>query len=306
MTSSNAFAEFYLAREIQMRLAKLGYRNELKVTAPEILKDLKDRVITGPVKVTILGEKRFKAVVSANHYYEALCKRHFFGVRRIYRLCQSAEHLAHAGCATAWTLTTCYYAAFFAALELMELTGKHISYFSPEEISQINEVATLGKPVATAGPYLGEAQLDSMSKEVEITYTQSGQKPHDFAWTQLHGLIRSVVPVTADALRHQGSLVRFLGQKGGAPWSRPNEVRNLWNYTIAELFCEKGEVLGDSLKDYILAPKEALRWGIGKHVHRSEMNEASSIGYIRATLLGAIGRVSDAVLPENLARIKAA
>ena len=305
-TNSNPFTDYYLVREVLERLGKLGYRNDIKVSSPEVLKTIKERLITGPVEITLNQKNRFKAVLPARDYHEALCKRHYYGVRRVHRLCKSADRLASVKWATAWTLTTCYYGAYFAALELMELTGKHIIYLSPEEADQVDQFAKTSGYHVGAGPYLGIAQLDASNDEVEISFGPSAKKPHEFAWEKLDELVRTVVAERADAIRHQGSLIRFLGRDASAPWSRPNEVRNLWNYTDASLFSERGDRAGKKMVEYVLAQSEAIKWGVGKHLHQCEEDHASSISYIRASLFNAVSQVADRVLPENLVSSKAA
>jgi hypothetical protein len=304
MSSFNTYGNYYLAREVRTKLGQFRYQNDFAGGTVESFKDLKEQILSGPVTVHVMGTNRFKVLLKLSHYHEALCKRHYFGVRRMHRLCRSAERLAVTKWATAWTLTTCYYAAYFAALELLHVIGRHVSYFSPDEIDELNARALPAKETVTAGVFLGIAAYDATGEDVEITYTQSGQKPHDFAWHQLRELVQQTGAETADAVRHRETLLRLLGT-GGHAWDRPNEVRNKWNYVDPTLFCERGETLGAGMNQRILSPKDAHRWGIAKHLAYSEQNEATGLAYLRATLVEAVDRVAEAVLPEKLARQRA-
>jgi hypothetical protein len=300
-TSSNPFTEYYLVQEILGQLGALGYRNDIKVTSADTLKTLKERLVTGPADLTLGAKNRFSAVLQSRDYCEGICKRHYFGVRRIERLSRSAERLADKRWATAWTLTTCYYSSFFSALELLELTGRHMLYLSNDEAEQITVFAKAGANRLSPGSYLGVAQQGGNPSEIEVHFAPSGKKPHEFAWEQFAKLVGGVAAGSPEAVKHQVSMMRFLGRKGAMPWQKPNEVRNLWNYSDARLFCEHGETEGNKMAEFILAPKEAVKWGIGKQIHACDRDHATGLSYIRASLSGAIERVAQTILPERLA-----
>lgn len=300
MTSSNTYGKFYLPREIRAKLALFQYQNDFGTSTVDSFKDLKEQILSGPVERRIMNSRRFKVEIPVKQFNEALCRRHYFGVRRIHRLCRSAERLANTKWATAWTLTTCYYAAFFAALELLHVTGTHVSYFSTEEIEELTTVALPSKDKLEAGTYLGVATFNATSGEIEITYAQSAQKPHDFTWHQLRQLIEQTEGGTEEASQHRRTILRLLGADHHG-WARPNEIRNRWNYVDATLFSERGERLGAEMNDGIVQPRKTFRWGQDKHLHSSEENETVGIAYLRATLVEAVEHVAGAVLPQKLA-----
>ncbi|MFT3868434.1 MAG: hypothetical protein QM715_08045 [Nibricoccus sp.] len=300
MSSFNAYSSFYLPREIKNKLVQFQYQNDFRASAVETFKDLKDQILSGPVTIRIMSSGRFKVEISLAPFNEAICHRHYFGVRRIHRLCRSAERLASTKWATAWTLTTCYYASFFAAVELLHVTGKHVSYFSPDEIDELNTRALPSNNTLSAGTYLGVATFNSQTSEVEIIYNHSETKPHVFAWHQLRELVQHTTTERADAVRHRETLLRVLGA-GPHGWCRPSEIRNRWNYSDATLFCERGETLGASMSARILQPRDAHRWGEARHFSQSEENEATGLAYLRAALVEAVDNVAQAILPEDLA-----
>ena len=300
MSSFNTYGNYYLPREVRNRLAQFQYRNNFRSATVDSFKSLKDQVLAGPVTIRILDKGRFKVEISASDFNEALCRRNYFGTRRMYRLCHAAEQLAAEKWATAWTLTTCYYAAFFAAAELLQVAGKHVSYFSPEEIDEVNTRSLPSQDSVGAGTYLGVAVFNSTSGDVELSYSQTGQRPHEFVWHQFKELVQQTTAQAADAVRHRETLLRILGAtiKG---WSRPNEIRNRWNYVDATLFCERGESLAKGMNDRILDPKSAHRWGGAKHHAISDENETIGLAYLRAILVEAADQVAQAVLPDKLA-----
>lgn len=220
--------------------------------------------------------------------------------RRIHRLCRSAERLASTKWATAWTLTTCYYAAFFAALELLHVTGIHVSYLSPDEATEFTTVAPPSTEVLEAGTYLGVASFNTASGEIEIIYTKSPQKPHDFTWQQLRQLIDKTDGGTDESSQHKRTILRLLGADH-LRWARPNEIRNRWNYVDATLFSERGDHLGLEMNEGIMQPKRTFRWGMDRHLHSSEENETIGIAYLRGTLVEAVEQVAAVVLPQKLA-----
>ncbi len=304
MSSSNPYAQYYLAQEVKGRLGQLRYHNDLSVSTVEALKGLKEQILAGPVDLVIAHDNRFKVILKSEHYYEAICKRHYFGVRRMHRLCRSAERLAETKWATAWTLTTCYYAAYFAALELLNVTGNHVTYLSSSETVELTVRAKPSLFKVEAGVYSGLASYHEATDEVEVAYIRSRQKPHEFAWQQLKQLVNQTTTVNVEAVRHRATLLRLLGASA-QHWSMPNEIRNLWNYIDPTLFCEKGESCGADLVDKIRSPRVAHDWGTRRHVHDSIQNEATGLAYLRAGLVDAVDQVANAVLPPNLAMKKA-
>ena len=301
MSFSNAYGKYYLPREVRSKLGQFQYRNSFKSSTVDSFKSLKDQILGGPVEIRILDTKRFKAEIGVSLFHEALCQRNFFGIRRVHRLCRAAEQLASEKWATAWTLTTCYYAAFFATLELLHVFGRHVSYFSPEEMIEVNVRSLPSQHSVDAGTYLGIAVFNSSSGEVEVNYSQTAQKPHEFVWNQLRELVQQTPGQTAEAVRHRETLLRILGAST-KEWSRPNEIRNRWNYVDAALFCERGEAIGMSMNNRILNPKDAHRWGEAKHLAVSDENKAIGIAYLRAVLVEAADQVAQVVLPSDLSR----
>jgi hypothetical protein len=301
MSSSNTYGSYYLPQGVRAKLVQFQYKNELSSRSVESIKDLKEQILSGPVTIRVMDEKRFKVEISVAHFNEALCRRHYFGIRRIHRLCRGADLLASNKWATAWTLTTCYYAAFFAALELLHVTGRHVTYFSSDEIDELNTRALPSANSLLSGTYLGVAAYDASSGEVEISYGQTGQKPHDFAWHELKELVQQTKAENHDAIQHRKTLLQLLGT-GVPKWSRPNEIRNRWNYVDPTLFCERGENVGAAMNERILHPKNAYRWASVKQLPVSQQNEAIGVAYIRATLVEAADRVAEAILPERLAQ----
>lgn len=300
MTSSNIYGKYHLPREVRSKLGQFQYKNDFGTNRVDSFKDLKEQILSGPVVRRIMGPRRFKIEIGAKQFNEALCCRHYFGVRRIQRLCRSAESLAGSKWATAWTLTTCYYAAFFAALELLHVTGIHVSYFSPDEIAELNTVALPSKDTLESGTYLGIATFNSVSSEIEITYAQTPTKPHEFAWHQLRQLVNQTQGTTNESIQQRKTILRLLGADHYG-WAKPNDIRNRWNYVDAALFSERGEHLGIEMNSGIVDPKKAFRWGMDKHLNTSEENETVGIAYLRATLVEAIEHVANAVLPSKLA-----
>lgn len=299
--SSNPFAAYYLARHVREKLhSSLHYSNAINVSSPDSLKGLKEQLLTGPVEITISGDTWFSVTLPTKQYHEAICKRHFYGVRRVRRLGQCAKRLTGVKWTSAWTLTTVYYAAFFAALELLETTGRHVSTFSASEAAMISERALPSRFRLNAGTYLGVATVSLPDDEVEVVYRQNSTKPHEFAWHELDGLVRSVALTDPRALRHQEAFRRFLGAK--ASWAKPNEVRNLWNYGEARLFSEHGEAIAEDFVRLVQDPVAVIPWALGRHLHNSQEHEATGIAYLQTSLVQAVDAVADAVLPAALAK----
>lgn len=299
--SFNPFTAYYLANYVRNRLhADLGYSNAISVSSIEVIKNLKDQLLTGPVQMEMRGEKRFDVTMSLKQYHEAICKRHFYGVQRIRRLEKCALRLLGVRWSSAWTLVTVYYSAYFSALELLEASGRHISYFSSEQASEITTRAAASRFKLTAGTYLGSASVSIADDEVLIEYRYNQATSHEFAWTELDMLVRDVQMTDPKAIRHQDSFRRFLGARQG--WNRPNEVRNRWNYGDPHLFSEEGEQLAEAFMGYVETPEDVISWALGRHLHNATEHEASAIAYLQESLAQTIDAVAEAVLPETLAK----
>lgn len=299
---SNPFAEYYLAKHVLDRLSTdLGYTNGLEVSSIDDLKGLKEQLLTGPVEMQVLNERWLQAKMPLRQYHEAICKRHFYGVRRVRRLGRCGSRLLGVKWSSAWTLTTVYYSAYFAALELLESSGRHVSHFSSQQAGDITTRATVSANRASlkSGTYLGIASVNVAADEVTIDYRQNTAKPHEFAWKELDDLVRNVTMTDPKGIRHQTVLRRFLGAK--QDWSKPNDVRNLWNYSDPALFSEEGERVADAFIRHVTDPKDLPTWASDSQLPRAIEHEATGIAYLQASLIRTVDEVAKAVLPESLA-----
>jgi hypothetical protein len=219
---------------------------------------------------------------------------------RSYKLARASDCLIASKSAVAWILTTNYYSAYFAANELLQIAGAHVSSFTRAELDTLMEYAETTPCRLESGTYDGIATIAS-SDEVEITFSKSSDKPHEYIWQRLGREIKKVNlgdEARGDAFSCKTNVLQMLGIIKTAPlnWPKPNEVRNHWNYRKAALFSEEGSVIG---ADFIERAKEkrlARKWGLAQALTNDESHHASSIAFLKTVLHDAAEVVSQAVM----------
>jgi hypothetical protein len=301
----NVRASGEIARHVRNKISALGYTNTDDKTRPEALYSLKDRLRYGPSDIQILGVNRFQVSLRGDYFNQAVRRELYDGVVRIKQLEKSVQALSTGNAATAWLLTTCYYASFFAAIEILRCSGSFVSYFHSPAINQIKQQAT---SVVAAnieeGTYEGAAEYDASTGQVTITFVKKHIRHHELTWQQMKRIITQTKKALTgiDAI-HQEHLERFIGRDAAPSWPSPSDVRNHWNYEDASLFGKNGEVEGAEFRKLAKNKGSAVNWGGQKKVASSHSSEACSIAFIMNALICAMEELSSALLPESLSKL---
>jgi len=296
MTYSSEKIGFNLSRLIQTEITDLNYRISDDQNHPNRLRGLKDRVLDGPAELDVFGQNRFQAVIAGIHFNESLRRDFFFGASRIRKLSAAMDKLDKAEGATAWILTTCYYSAFFAGLELLRTTGTFISYFDSSEIETVVQRAKHVAQRPEVGTYEGLATFDTIAGEVRIEFTKTATSHHQFVWSKLN-------PLIARAIKRAGASDPFsqnLAAIVGEAWPSPSATRNFWNYRDASLFVEAGEKLGVEFRKLMRDRVAAMNWAAKRKLVLHEQSQASSVALVRAVIMNVFDAIGEKVLPPKL------
>jgi hypothetical protein len=248
---------------------------------------------------------RFEVVLRQDYFNQAVRRELYDGIVRIRQLEKSVQALSAGNTATAWLLTTCYYASFFAAIEILRCTGTFVSYFHSGAINRIKQQATsLVVANIEEGTYEGSAKYDVSTGQVTIIFARRHIRHHELTWQQMRCIIKQTKKslTGVDAI-HQEHLERFIGRDNAPFWRSPSDVRNYWNYENASLFGKNGEVEGAEFRKLAKNKGAAVNWGGQKKVVASNSSEACSIAFIMNALICAMEELSSVLLPESLAKL---
>jgi hypothetical protein len=200
----------------------------------------------------------------------------------------------------AWVLVSVYYAAFFAAVELLRATGVWVTYFDESQVQGIKSSA-IGSPSLelSAGTYIGRAHWDSHSGLNRIVFSRVAGSPHKVVWKEIgDGLLSPAVASDAALWDQVQRFERFVG-RGANDWGTPSETRNKWNYQQAALFGGRGEVQGRTLRKIVRNQSSAYAWATDRRLRRSEESRAAAVGYVMFVLEEIIAHTNDIVAPSG-------
>jgi len=278
---------FTIARSIKRRISALGYITTDEKLEPETIDGISDCLTRGVSDLSVQALNRFTVRLNRKVFNRAVRRDFFYGAIRIRKLNNAARCLLLNNEASAWALTTCYYASFFCAVELLRCSGTFITYLTEEQIQSIlerSQVPPVGARLET-GTYEGIAKYDSATEEVSIAFVKRNIRHHAFTWTQIKEIIkesgRSVTGVDATIQRR---LEQFMGQESGPAWPSPSDVRNFWNYEQSSHFGAPGEKICGTFKKLLITRGSALKWGAGQTAYPGHDIKAAAMAFIMNVL----------------------
>ncbi len=297
MSFSNTRDTYLFSRKVGTSLQdlKVVQADEEK---PERLHSLRERLLSGQsVGVTILSPTRFKVEISVQAYSQSLHKDLYFGLCRIGRLRESVSNLRSSKSASAWQITTSYYAAFFAATELLRTTGVYISYFDSPAAASVSSHAT-GSAVLEGGTFEGVAKWDEVNGVIQMEYSKRNIRHHDFTWQKCVALAKGIA---SSAKPSQRAFVELFLKLAGGPqsaWGYPSSTRNKWNYADADLFVGRGEHFAAQFRKISANDSTAINWGKEGHLTGDE-SAVSAVAFVNSFLSQVLSDVSKIVFANT-------
>jgi hypothetical protein len=265
---------------------------------PERLHSLRERLLYGQsVGVTVLSPTRFKVEINVQAYSQSLHKDLYFGLCRIGRLRNAVGNLRISKCASAWQVTTSYYAAFFAATELLRTTGVFISYFDGPAAASVSSHAT-GTDVLEGGTFEGLAKWDDVNGVIQMEYSKRNIRHHDFTWQKCVALANGIA---SSAKPSQRAFVELFLKLAGGPdsnWGYPSSTRNKWNYADADLFVARGEHFATQFRKLSASDSTAINWGKEGRL-TGEDSAVSAVAFVNSFLSQVLSDVSNIVFANT-------
>ncbi|MBI2388607.1 MAG: hypothetical protein HYV09_03235 [Deltaproteobacteria bacterium] len=158
---------------------------------------------------------------------------------------------------TSWVLVSCYYAAFFAAIELLRVQGRMVFYFEPDDISRIRQYSSGAHPIA-AGNYAFEFG-QAAGGTVVFLGRKTAERPHHAVWKHM-GAALGCLNCSDDTAVRVRRLLEFMGSVAQPEWPSLNETRNRWNYAAPELYGTTGEKEGKHFRQLVGDDKALFAW----------------------------------------------
>lgn len=245
---------------------------------------VKQLVTDGVATLTILDPGVFAASLGPIQYFDSLRSDWRVGMNRVIRQEDAIDGLlAYSKSPPAWLLTTCYYGAFFAAVELLRIAGYFLSYFNTDDIAAITRNAPPSHFTLQPGPFVGVAQADPSSGIVVIRYGQNNTPTHALAWITLARVARAALVGSVDS--NLLAFCQVLGMLPKTRWPMPNETRNEWNYSNARRYESRGGEAGKLLWSLAADRAAVYRWARRPRLDPNEQNCAAAVALARAALI---------------------
>jgi hypothetical protein len=297
MSFSSNRETYIFSRHVGASLHDIGFQ-QVEEDRPERLLSLKELMTSQNVGISISTASRFQIEMRPREYCEALHKDLYFGLNRIGRLRHALRHLNASSCTSAWQVTTCYYASFFAATELLRTSGTYISYLDTETAQR---VASLGSPPGRIdeGTYEGVATFDQLVPCIRIQYSKRKVTHHKFTWQKISDFTKGIVKGGgASERRLSETFLTLIGTAQGSAWELPSDTRNTWNYAQSDLFSKKGEQHAEEFRKLCCADSAALNWAKTLR-HCNSSSEATAMGFFNSFLSCILADVSSLVFSKT-------
>lgn len=178
--------------------------------------------------------------------------------RRVKQQYRSAlEMKSNSNIAAPWVLVSIYYAAFFAANEILRTEDVISIGLNDEEFGYLltrNTMNLLGHKALFEKK--GSRNYHGMFENQKIVFKSVGTKPHEQAWKKVSQTLKSCIE--QEGWHELTKYVQISDGVGG--WSNPSQTRNLWNYKRADFYSKKGQQICQSMYQNFGATRRATDW----------------------------------------------
>jgi hypothetical protein len=260
-------------------LGEIGFRQS---SNRSIACSFKDLLRTGEASVDReLSQGRYDVGVGNEKLYEALESSFFHGTHRFLKQLQLSYALSENEFQpAAWRVVTHYYACFFAANEILRLSGVWCFFINSDDAKCITEISPVGVEVS-AGTYLLYPDLSDEEISCKMVKTTDGGGIHRIMWSQLSAttsIKRTKISSGSDLLRYD-NLKMVLSNSS---WPIPSNIRNHWNYENPSLYGKSGEA--EVKHSAFCNPSKSMKWATKIHKTHALSDELSGLSYLCSLL----------------------
>tara|TARA_R110002096_G_scaffold61399_3_gene152596 strand:- start:8424 stop:9320 length:897 start_codon:yes stop_codon:yes gene_type:complete len=245
----------------------------------------------------------FTVSIQDENYYRALTADFNYSLTRIKRQKDTLEYLLiKKSLPSAWMIVTSYYLAFYSAIEILRLSGRHNFYFNDNDIKDINSYSQTTSKLTGMGVYLcNNINSNSSSGEVSLRFRKDGSRPHDITWSCISTIMgpRSTIKCLTNIEERKITLLfKDIIDKNNQAWMSPNNIRNKWNYSKAEYYSIENDYIANSMKS-ILASDDydvAKKWARNRFSTIDESSFCSGLAFVVKTLESTIDSISNKII----------
>lgn len=176
----------------------------------------------------------------------------FLGATRVKRQHEATVKLKDAGGASAWTLVSAYYCAYFACLELAKTLGRFSISLDADEIELLKAKATGSHHAAFF--LSGHTNFSGREYAGKLLFKASGTRPHVAAWESAQFALRRTL-----GGRSWPDAQRFLELVDNQN-SSPSAIRNTWNYKRSDFYGAAGELRAKEFRKLLGNAEGAYLW----------------------------------------------
>ncbi len=208
--------------------------------------------ITSPNSFDVYDSQNGLIIADGPALSQARVADFFLGSTRVRKQYDAVLKLRNSGAPTAWLLTSAYYCAFFACIELCKLCNRISFGLEADDLGTLRNKATghfhadfFADP---PGNFIG---VESAGK---LQFRSSGAKPHAVAWESALLALRRIY--AGKGWPDANCILTILSD----PDYSPSRIRNKWNYKRSDYYGASGETEGRAFKKLIGNPVGAAAW----------------------------------------------
>lgn len=268
-------------------------------------KNLKKSILEDTnIEIEIINEKKFYIYIKQSDFHEILANNFYYNYQRFDIQRNELQKLKDSS-SVSWFLITMYYGAFFASNEISNLAGYYNFNFSSEEKKLLisknistNQKYALEFSNSDIKSYFGRLVLQEDEGIIKICCQNGGKKVHELAWNTLSKLLDGTS--NADKQARTLRLSRILKADKKFYWKRPNQIRNEWNYSKAELYSSHNEQYTHDKNKYFNNFSELKRWAETRYKSpKNENDDFISIMFLFNTLSLVMDNIKNDILDFN-------
>ncbi|MBE0470998.1 MAG: hypothetical protein IBX55_16005 [Methyloprofundus sp.] len=249
---------------------------------------LKNTILNGNgLDIYILDSNRFRVKLQAQRFYEAITTDYHYSSQKIQNHRKIVETLLEAKSPGAWILVTAYYQSFYAANEILRLTGAYNSTFDKEAISFLNaNNSTTVKLSESTHTYKGSVSSTTQDGNIEVTFQSHGDKPHLQVWQGLFSLLKqSNYSPTHKNIRRIERFKKII-DSSCKDFPIPSALRNKWNYSKIDAYDRSQDDKFSQMMHMLASPdfSNVKEWGARKLQHIDESTHVESLCYVNNIL----------------------
>jgi len=280
----------FLANKCHKQLIKIGVSKRDLVFVIDEGYLLKSLILNGnSVDIRVVADNEFLVEIQDNIYYSSLSVSYRYSKYKVERQGYLINTiLSDQNSPMVWAMISAYYLSFYAALEIMRVSGRHQMHFYPEMINDINSNNISGSSLTNHGDYTGQFLDVDAGGTVSISFKRTGNRPHSSCWKNISDILKSseIRQIQDIRRRRELQVLKNMVDQNFVDSFNPNDIRNHWNYSKADAYSFENDSIFDIFKNIFENKVCDTNWITGNIIPKTSPREVvGSIAFLSNVLI---------------------